>query len=247
MSHDPLQPANQALDQLLRRPDIWRGHAHHFSAGGTAGASTGYAELDGALLHRGWPYGALTEICQATYQAEFTLLSPGILLSPGYVVLLNPPSQPFVHALIQRGIDLDRLVVVEAASRSEFLGCYTELARASSCSTVVGWQPREAMTYTDVRRCALAVDGSNGLYWLVRPSTVQQQSSPAGLRLFSKLTPDGLEVTVFKQKGWLKQSGRPIVLPLPAEWREFTRPGSFEVEQPSAAARIAQGSAERTP
>lgn len=247
MSHDPLQPTDQALDQLLRRPDIWRGHAHHFGGDWALSVSTGYAELDGALLHRGWPCGALVEICQDTYQAEFALLSPGILASPGFVVLLNPPSQPFVHALIQRGIDLDRLVVVESSSRSEFLGCYTELARAASCSAVVGWQPRESLTYTDVRRCALSLDGNKGLYWLVRPSTVQQQSSPTGLRMFCKLTPDGLEVTVFKQKGWLKQSGRPIVLPLPAEWREFSPPGAIEVEQPSAAEGPAKGPVQRPP
>lgn len=246
MSYDSIQPPRVPLDQILRRPDIWRGHAHHFAADRSAGISTGYAELDAVLLHRGWPCGALTEICQATYQAEFHLLSQAILSSPGFVLLLNPPTQPFVQALIQRGIDLDRLVIVESSSRSEFLGCYTELARAASCSAIVGWQPKEGLTYTDVRRCALAVDGNQGLYWLVRPSTVQQQSSPASLRMFCKLTPEGLEVTVFKQKGWLKQTGRPVILTLPAEWREPARLRATEVAQPTTEGP-AQGPAQRLP
>lgn len=213
---------DNALEILLQRSDVWRGHAHHFTTRG-AGISTGYGAIDAVLLQSGWPCSQLIELCQPTHQAEWTLLASAILANQNLTVLLNPPDQPFVQALLQMGVDLDRLIVVEAASRTDFLGCFTEIARAASCGALVSWQPKEPLTYTDLRRCALAVAGGTGLYWVIRPSSAQQQSSPAGLRLFTKIVPSGIEVTVFKQKGWLKQLVKPLVIPVPQLWQGSKR------------------------
>lgn len=122
MNPETPPPPETALELLLKRSDVWRGHAHHFAAS-EPGVSSGFEALDGALMHRGWPRGALIEICQDAFEAEWTLLGKALQTNAAFTVLLNPPSQPFVQFLLQQGVDLKRLVIVESATRSDFIGC----------------------------------------------------------------------------------------------------------------------------
>lgn len=239
MPTNPQAPESASLEQLLRRDDIWRGHSRRFTP--RVAVATGYAALNAGLLNEGWPLGSLIEVCQRGFQGEWQLFMPAFLSKesgsnelgsgnsrsgnpdagpPGLIVLLNPPAEPFSQALIQAGLDLDRLVIVEATEKAPFLACFTELARTAACDAVLAWQPKGNLTYTELRKCLLSASDGAGLYVLFRPSSAQQQSSPASLRLFSQAVPGGLEVTVFKQKGMLqRQQARPIVLSRPDEWR----------------------------
>ncbi len=207
------------LEQILRRSDIWRGRSR--DAGTRAAVATGHNQLDAGLLHGGWPRGGLIEVCQNDFQGEWLLFTPALRsLEPGLIVLLNPPAEPFSQALIQAGVDLDRLVVVDAPAKAQFLACFTELAHTGDCGAVLGWQPPDNLSYTEMRKCLLAAAGGTGLYTLFRPCSAQRQNSPAPLRLFTRVIPAGLEITVFKQKGLLQRSEpRPLVLPLPKPWR----------------------------
>jgi cell division inhibitor SulA len=187
----------------------------------SAVVNTGFEPLNGGLLNHGWPLGALIEVCQQGFQGEWQLFAPALRQhNKGLLVLLNPPAEPFSQALIQAGINLDQLVVVNAPDKSHFLACFSELTRTAECSTILAWQPREHLSYTELRKCLLAASEGSGLYAMFRPSAVQQQSSPATLRLFNKLVPRGLEVTIFKQKGLLpRHQIEPLVLPLPSAWQ----------------------------
>ena len=49
---------SEALEQILHRPDVWRGGGP--SGGGREVLSTGFDSMDAAV--GGWPRGALTEI-----------------------------------------------------------------------------------------------------------------------------------------------------------------------------------------
>jgi protein ImuA len=213
----PELPTSMSLEQLLLRDDMWMGHSQRFMS--RSAVDTGYEELNAGLLNRGWPLGGLVEICQQGMQGEWQLFTPSLLELPGLIVLLNPPAAPFCQAFIQAGIDLERLIVVAAPEKNHFIACFIELARAS-VGAVMAWQPKAALTYTELRKCLLAASEGTGLSVMFRPSTAQQQSSPAGLRLFAQMIPTGLEITVFKQKGHLQiQQPRPIVLPLPDAWQ----------------------------
>lgn len=196
---------------------MWMGHSQGFTT--RAAVGTGYEELNSGLLNRGWPLGSLVEVCQQGMQAEWQLFTPALLEMPGLVALLNPPAIPFGQAFIQAGIDLERMIVVTAPEKSHFIAGFIELSRAS-VGTVLAWQPAEAMTYTELRKCQLAAAEGAGLTVLFRPASVQQQSSPASLRLYARIAPTGLEITVFKQKGHLQtRQAMPIVLPLPERWK----------------------------
>lgn len=217
--HDtaPDKPATASLEQLLLRDDMWLGHSQRFT--GRTSLATGHVLLDERLLHQGWPLGTLIEVCQPGMQGEWLLLTPALLQVTGLIVLLNPPAIPFAQAFIQAGFDLDRLLVVDAAEKKHFIGCFTELARAN-VGAVLAWQPRENISYTELRKCLLSASDGTGLCVMFRPSAAQQQSSPARLRLFARLLADGLEITLFKQTGYLqKQQPHPVLLPLPDHWK----------------------------
>lgn len=226
----PQSPIPVSLEQLLLREDIWVGDSRRFTQ--RAAVTTGFTALDNGLLNQGWPLGSLIEVCQQGMQGEWQLFAPALLETPGLIVLLNPPADPFSQAFIQAGIDLERLLVIEATEKSHFIACFIELARAS-VGAVLAWQPEQSMTYTELRKCLLAASDGNGLCVLFRPSGAQQQSSPATLRLFAQIIPTGLEVTIFKQKGHLQTKlARPIVLPLPDAWKPAT-PYHILDQQPS--------------
>lgn len=219
MSNPPSEmPSPVSLEQILLKGDAWLGlgTSHHRA---NQSITTGFEKLDKCLLNQGWPLGSFIEICQQRMQAEWQLLIPALHGLSGLVVLLNPPQQPFCQALIQAGIDLERVVVVTASDKRHFLACFIELARAS-VGAIMAWQPREKLSYTELRKCTLAAADGTGLSIMFRPSATQQQSSPAALRIFAQLAPTGLELTLFKQKGFLQtQQPRSIVIELPEIWK----------------------------
>ncbi len=213
----PPPDAAPSLAQLLGRGDVWQGRQQQLAV--QAGWDTGFSALNTALLTQGWPLGQLVELClPAPMHAEWCLLQPALLRTPGLVVLLNPPNLPFAQALLQLGFDLDRVLIVQAAKRADFLASFVELTRARECSALLAWQPLPALSYTDLRKCLLACQQGHGLYVVCRPQKVQQHSSPASLRLAVQLQAQHLSVTLFKQKGSLKAQLHPILLPLPQQW-----------------------------
>ena len=165
-------------------------------------------------------------------QGEWLLLAPALRqIKEGYTVLLNPPALPFAPGLIQAGIDLDRLLVVAAEKKADFLASFTELARADICTALMAWQPKHNLSYTELRKCQLACSEGKGLYLLFRPLSVRQQSSPAALRLRAQLHLRSLEIQIFKQKGSLNSANTSIHLPLPETWLPIAAHANLGQEQ----------------
>jgi protein ImuA len=217
---DQASPAQKpSLAQLLRRKDLWRGHSQAFTE--QRHWSSGYTELDQVLLHDGWPLGALVEVCQAKgTQTEWLLFGPVVRhasAEDGYVVLLNPPTQPYVPGLIQQEIDLDKIILVRATQRSDVVASLVEILRASVCRLLLCWEPPQGLSYAELRKCQLAAAEHPGLCVLFRQQRQQHQSSPAILRLSTQLHADYLELNLFKQRGKLRNAQ--VRLPLPASWQ----------------------------
>lgn len=220
MENTPPENPIPPIEQLLERGDIWRGHEQRFAS--QTAVDTGYPEFNEELLFKGWPVSSLIEVCQQNLtHSEWLLITPALLkTSGGYIVLLNPPALPFCQALIQAGIDLERVLVVRAEKKTDFLACFFELARASACDVILAWQPRQALSYTELRKCLLASADGSGMYFLFRPATLRQQSSPSVLRILTELTATHLHITIFKQKGMLQNhNAKPIAILLPEFWQ----------------------------
>lgn len=215
----PDDSSDPSLKQLLNRTDIWRGDARALPP--KLVLDSGYAELNEALLNGGWPKRSLVEVCQKGFNhQEWFLFSPALKTAEGYIVLLNPPVIPFCQALIQAGLDLDQIIIVQVSNKADFLASFVELARSESCSVLLAWQQQHNLNYTELRKCLLASNEGAAVCVMFRPEHAQQQSSPASLRLLSEITAHDVQLRVFKQKGVLQQSLSQVInLPVPVLWK----------------------------
>lgn len=199
----------ERIEQLLRDPRIW-------PARGTACAAravvvTGWPSLDRAL-GGGWPLGQLTELLvDGSGAGEFTLLLPALarLLQPspdgtepgGWAALVAPPHVPYAPALRRAGVDLARLLVVQARREPDVLWAMEQALRPRSCAAVVGWS--QAAGSSALRRLQLAAEESGAWVVLLRPAHRQRQRSPAPLRIGLRRGPQGqrLDLHVIRRRG----------------------------------------------
>ncbi len=195
-----------ALEQLLRRGDVWRGHSRAFVQQEVL--SSGFASCNKILLNGGWPKSNLIECCSQhnCFTGEWLLFKPVLNLlfekhADGYLILLNPPAIPFASALIQQGIPLNRLMIVESKSKQDFIACLIEFTRSSHCLSLLSWQTPFNLNYSELRKCQLACADGSALYVLFRPHHTQTQSSPAPLRVSLGFSDTQLRISVIKQRG----------------------------------------------
>ena len=126
------------------------------------------------------------------------------------VVWLAPPHLPYAPALAAAGINLSQLVVVRAPGRRDALWAAEQALRAGCCHALLGWFRRAS--YDDLRRLAVAAEGSAAWIALFRPREAAAESSPACLRLALETddAPEGDLLTV----RILKRRGLPAAAPL---------------------------------
>jgi hypothetical protein len=171
--------------------------------------SSAHPALD-ALLGGGWPLGVLIELLVAPPgSAELALLLPALArlqsADPAracHILLLAPPHVPYVPALQQRGIDLQRLLVVPSTRRlqaADLLWAMEEALAAGACAAVVAWG--DAAGRTALQRLQLAALGSDALAVLVRRPLFRRERSPAAVRLEVHTTAAaGLGIEVFRNR-----------------------------------------------
>ena len=203
---------NAIPDSLLQNPLIWRGDA---LARSHAVVSSGFPTLDAELPGGGWPKGALTEILLARPGiGEMRLLLPALrqLTRDGaWVVLVSPPYLPYAPALAGLGMNLGRVMRVQASSLKEQLWACEQALKSPSCGAVLIWLP--AIDDRHIRRLQLAAAEGHGWGILIRPASLATGTTWAALRL--QLTPEAgrLGVRILKRRGGGTPS--PLQLDLP--------------------------------
>lgn len=212
-----------SLEQLLHRPDIWRGHSHCFTQ--AKGIDSGYPNLNNALQQAGWPSHCLIEACQAYHACEWWLFSPAIqqvirTLGGGSIALINPPAMPFIHGLQRMGIDTTRLLVIHTKTVQEFVHSFTEVSQSPACPIVFAWQSQYALPYTQLRKLQLSTLARYGLHVLFRHERVISQSSPASLRFTLSPTEQSIHIRIVKQPGKLRHTQ--IKLTIPDIWKTIS-------------------------
>jgi hypothetical protein len=204
---------------------VWRG-----TAAGVARAvvSTGFSELDRMLPGGGWPLGAVTEIFVDDYgSGELALLMPALAALTKaeprkWVAWIAPPFVPYAPALLQRGVDIERLLMIHPTRgvKSRFWAI-EQVIRSGSSAGVLAWVPAaDAVTGArgravqgavagDVmlRRLQLAAEEQKCWVLLFRPTPLHLQRSPAALRIHVRQTPAATRVEILKCRG-----GRPGVV-----------------------------------
>jgi hypothetical protein len=200
-----------ALEDILQRHPVWVGGAPRR---GVPALPTGYQVLDSELRGGGWPLGALTEILPAQQGiGELGLVLPALAAlswAGKRVVWLAPPHLPYAPALAAAGLDLAQLAVVRAPGRRDALWAAEQVLRSGSCHALLAWLRRAS--YDELRRLAVAAEGTQAFVALFRPRAAAPESSPACLRL--ALEPDG-ELRILKRRGAPATAPLRLALPKP--------------------------------
>jgi len=186
------------LDQLSRlyRHGEWRRDPR-------PAMPSGFAQLDANLPGGGWPMGAIAELMPAaTGIGELSLLFPVLsrLARAGQCIAwIAPPYLPHAAALVQRGLPLERVWIIQTRGAQESLWAAQQMLLCPAVGAVLSWPSQ--ITDKNVRRLQLAAETGGSLGILYRPAQAARESSPAALRLRLEATADGLAVDIQKCRG----------------------------------------------
>lgn len=206
----------ESLPDLLSRNAhrIWRGR----SARPTGGfISSGFRELD-STIGAGWPTGTLVEVMAmgpALGQASLLLPALATITQTGKsVAWMAANDRPYPPALLQAGVVVERVVIVDADDHRQRLWCAEQSLREPACGAVV-MAETHSLSDTLLRRLKLAAASTGCVCFLLRDEKVAENPSPASLRIRVRSAPNSPHryVTVLKCNG---QSRRTITLDLDA-------------------------------
>jgi protein ImuA len=145
--------------------------------------STGLPELDRLLPQGGLTPGTLWEWLSAgegAGSATLTLLLAARLQAQGgALVVIDEAREFYPPAAAQRGIALERTVVVQPANARDALWAWEQALRSPAGCTVWGWLER--LDDRSFRRLQLAVEAGGGLGLLLRPQTCRPSWAEARL------------------------------------------------------------------
>ena len=188
---------------VQRHPGLWLGSGAQQLDSRIKTEASGWSELDRVLPGGGWPIGAVTELyCPVEGIGEFSLLLPLIvrLTAAGKrVVLVSPPHVPYSQALGERGVKLDKLVLLSPQSARDTLWAAEQTLRCTAVGLVVAWPQRAGDR--ELRRLALAAETAGSTAIVYRPAREARQFSPAALRILVQPAPSGLQLEIIKSRG----------------------------------------------
>lgn len=196
------------LEALLRGAKVWR--AGEMPPVGEL--ASGFPALDALLPGGGWPLPGLTEMLSDDEGiGALRLLLPALAMLSRrgqWLIWISPPHIPYAPALAAAGVDLARLLIVEADAGprrdgAEGLWAFEQALRFPDCGAALAWLG--AIEPLRLRRLKLGCEAGQSLGIMFRPRRYAHQPSPAALRL--ELTPVAsgtLEVDVLKCRGRLR-------------------------------------------
>jgi hypothetical protein len=165
---------------------------------------TGCSELDAILPHGGWQSGTIVELMPTEVgTGELRLLMPAladITRHERYIALIAPPHIPFAPALVQQGIQLERLLVIRADTVSDALWAFEQTLRCGSFGAALAWPAQ--LKDRDIRRLQLAAEAGRSTGFLYRSPAAALETSPAAMRL--RLEPEAygvLRIDLLKCRG----------------------------------------------
>lgn len=181
-------------------PNVWR--ASELARSRLPSISSGHKDLDKKLPDGGWPRSVLTELLlQQPGIGELQLLKPALaaLSREQRIALVQAPYIPHALVAMAWGLDVSRLIWVEADGTADALWTTEHLLKSGAFGAVLLWQ-REVRS-EHLRRLHLAAQGTETWFWLLRPLASAMEPSPAPLRLALRPAYGGTLVEIVKCRG----------------------------------------------
>lgn len=205
----------QRLRELLDDPRLWRAgrQDRHWPT-----LPSGHPRLDALLPGGGWPATMLIEIAVERWgSGELALFMPLLARlsgdrrahAAGWIAWISPPFLPYAPALAAAGLELGRLLLVQARDDADALWAAEQALRSGGCRAVLAW-----VKHADgrqLRRLQLAAESGRLPLILFRPPAALATPSPAALRLKLATGADGACLHLVKHRG-----GASSVLPMAA-------------------------------
>lgn len=195
--------------ELIQQPHIWR--AKDLAHAQPACLPSGYGQLD-QTLGGGWPAAGMVEISYGVAGiGELGLLLP--LLAKQHQqtaseqrlqMLINPPQGIQGQALVQAGLDLQRILIVRCANPQEALWAAEQSLQSGCCQQVVLWGRHMRVSEAKRLQCT-AKDNDALLFWL-REANPSEEALPISARLQIMPSPHGLQLRVVKLQGQWPQA-----------------------------------------
>jgi len=198
--------------QLTQLPGVWRGgELEHASQ---PSIPTGHAALDRELPGGGWPSGTLSEVLHdGVGIGEVSFLAQAIAkASEGdrMVAWINAPYLPYAPALAQRGISLDRCLVIKPTHKEDAMWAAEQVLRSGACGVALLWFAQDE--YAWLRRLQMAAQAGRSMAVLFRSTAAERLSTPAHLRVALERSDAKLCIRIPKRRG--PPLANPISLPI---------------------------------
>jgi len=153
--------------------------------------SSGCKPLDRLLPEGGFAWGSLVEwlVDGGGIPAESLALGSACQACRrgGALIVLDCRGEFYPPAAARLAVDLDRLILVRAATAADDAWALDQSLRCAGVSAVLAWPERlDGRTF---RRLQLAVEEGGGLGVLVRPAAAQAEPSWADVRLLVESLP----------------------------------------------------------
>ena len=175
--------------------------------------TTGYPVLDQELPNGGWPSASLIELLmQQPGIGEMRLLRPAFQLISGKrrIALVQPPYMPQIAAWAAWGLPVDSLIWIKTTRSADALWSAEQILRNGSCGALLFWQSH--VRTESLRRLHLAAQGTNILFWMMRPLACTEDASPAPLRLALRPAYGGISIDIVKRRG--PRRDEPLYVPM---------------------------------
>jgi cell division inhibitor SulA len=165
--------------------------------------ATGYQKLDEAL-NGGFPQSGLVHIASILGCGEMRLVVPALLNmheDKRLCAFIAPPHLLNAEFLLSEGINLERVLIIQANSSQEALWSAEQCAKSGACSAVFVWQ--NTLQQNQAKKLELAALKGQCLNFFFTSGQHQTDNLPVSLSLSMKREDQQVQVKINKQKvGW---------------------------------------------